>query len=178
LANGSRSVPCRPGPGRVARRNRGHISNTSTANRPTSPSCPGSHNPAISRAILTLADAQIGGTLSLHCPRAVLGPLKCREMGPAQPTGDGNGPDGRLTCVRILPRLPNPPPPRRRANFHKDQISYQPGTALRGHQQTMKMGHTTHCVLPRSEPQDRSIFKAVKYRWCQKIYIIQYMRLQ
>jgi len=46
-----------------------------------------------------------------------------------------------------------PPPPRRPAHFRhfrKNQNFYQSGTALLGHQQTMKMGHTILCVSSRA----------------------------
>ena len=66
--------------------------------------CPGNHNPAIWRLILRFADARIRGMLRRHGPRAVLGPLTCRERGRAQAIGDGNGSHGGPTCVRILPR--------------------------------------------------------------------------
>jgi len=82
------------------------------------------------RSILAFADTRIRGILSLHCPRAVPGPLKCREMGRVEAIGDENELFGGPTCDRVLPCPPNHPPPHRRANIHENQISVRREKAL------------------------------------------------
>jgi len=52
-------------------------------------SCLGNHNPVNERFIVAFADARIRGTLSLHCPRAVPGSLKCREIGDSPSRASG-----------------------------------------------------------------------------------------